>query len=203
MNEWIACNLPWHVRLEWPASPPYPDMDAKIKEQFGATKAQWEEQFFPGLHTDGIQFLSQHPIFQEYEEIKHILEEEQGDEYSEEATKEKLQLDSSVAVQTVLAYRGIIKSINDWVESQPEVIAWMEESDKIWKAHKEAENKLSFCGQKLNQAGTVIEFEDDGELIQMMIGTINELGGSCDDCRGINDDTVILRYKILWNEPNS
>lgn len=199
MNEWIACNMPWRVRLEWPETPTLPNMDEKVKAEFGADKAHWEEQFFPGIHTDGIGFLSDHPTFKEYVEIKEELEST----YSEEVANQKLQLHQSVAVQTVLAYRGIRKSIDEWVEKQPEIIAWVKEHDRIWKEHKEAEGKLSFSGRNLNQAGTVIEYEEEGSLKQMMIGTINELGGACDDCRGINDDTIILRYKVLWNGQES
>jgi hypothetical protein len=199
MNEWIECNLSWQVRLPWPETPPFPNMDAKVKAHFGATKAEWEERFYPGLHTNGSGFMSEHPIFLEYRKIRYELEED----CSEEEAKQKLQLHPNVSVQTVLACRGICNEIDAWVEEQPEWIAACDASDKYWKAHKEEEAKHSFCGKKLNQAGTVIEFEDDEGLIQMMIGSINELGGSCDDCRGISDDTVILRYKVLWNEQTS
>ena len=195
MSEWIECNLPWRVRLEWPEMPSAPNMDAQIKAQFGATEAEWESQFFPGDYG----CTSNHPLFREFYDIRDQLE----NEFSEEEAKQKLQLHPSVAVQTVLAYRGIRKSIDAWVEAQPEWIAWQAEYEAAFKVHKDNEGKLSFCGQNLNQAGTVIEFEEDGKLIQMMIGTINELGGSCDDCRGINDDSVILKYKVLWNGQSS
>jgi hypothetical protein len=195
MNEWIECNLAWQVRLSNPETEPYPNMDAKVKVHFGATKDELEERFYPGLHSNGLEYLSDHPTFKEYSRIRDELEEN----YYDEELKQKLQLHPSDAVQTVLACRGICREIEDWIEVQPEWIAACDAADQAWKVHKEAEAKLSFCGQNLNQAGTVIEFEEEGKLRQMMIGTINELGGSCDDCRGISDDTVILRYKTLWH----
>jgi hypothetical protein len=195
MNEWIECNLPWQVRLEWPEMPSAPDMDAQIKNQFGVTEAELEAQFFPGDYG----CTSEHPLFLEFREVREQLE----NEFPEEEVKQKLQLHPSVAVQTVLAFRGIRKSINEWAEAQPEWLAWVQEHDKAHETHKKAEGVLSFCGQDLNRAGTVIEFEDEGKLCQMMIGTINELGGSCDDCRGISNETIILRYKVLWNGQDS
>jgi hypothetical protein len=199
MNEWIDCKLPWRVRLNWPVTEPFPDMEPQIKAHFGATKAEWEERFYPGMHTDGIGFMTDHPIFKEYQQIRDTLEEE----FSEEEVKQKLQLNPNVAVQTVLACRGICKEIDAWAEAQPEWIAACEAHDAAWKAHKEEEAKYSFCGKNLNQAGTVIEYQEEDQLHQMMIGTINELGGSCDDCRGISDETIILRYKVLWNGQDS
>jgi len=195
MNEWVACNLPWRVRLAWPVMPSAPNMDAQIKNQFGFTEAELETQFFPGDYG----CTSNHPLFREFMDIREQLESE----FSEEETKQKLQLHPNIAVQTVLAFRGIRKSVNEWVESQPEWLAWVQEHDKAHNAHKEAESVLSFAGLELNRAGTVIEFEEEGKLQQMMIGTINELGGSCDDCRGISDETIILRYKVLWNGQDS
>jgi len=195
MSEWIDCNLAWQVRLDYPATEPFPNMDDKVKAHFGATKAEWQERFYPGLHADYSGYVSEHPLFREYSDIRDELERD----HSSEEVERKLQLHPSVAVQTVLACRGICQEIDAWVEEQPAWIAAVKAHDEAWKAHKEEEAKYSFCGKNLNRAGTLIEFEEDGKLQQMMIGTINELGGSCDDCRGINDNTVILRYKVLWN----
>jgi hypothetical protein len=201
MNEWIECNLPWLVRLEStvPVMVPYPDMDDKIRARFGATIDEWEERFFPGLDDSDLGFVSEHPLYREYLEIRDQLELD----HSEEEVKQKLQLHPSVAVQTVLACRGICKEIDAWVEEQPEFIAACNTHDMSWKKHHEMEDKLSFCGRHLNRAGTLIEYEKDGKLTYMIIGHINELGGSCDDCRGINNDTVILRYKVLWDGQTS
>lgn len=200
MNKWIECNLPWYVRLEMPEGPPFPDMNSKVKGHFGKDTAHFEEDFFPGYHTDGMGFLSEHPIFQEYEDIRdNLINDHLERDYTEEQVKDILSKSEKQSVKTVLAYRAKMREINDWIESQPEVIAFCQSSDAIHKDHKEQEGKLSFCGHSLNRAGTVIEFEEEGKICQMMIGTINELGGSCDDCRGISDETIILRYKILWN----
>ena len=55
--------------------------------------------------------------------------------------------------------------------------------------------KVSFCGQDLNQPGTIVELENGNRLL---IGDINKLGGVCDDCQDeIRNETIIKRYVIL------
>jgi len=201
-NQWIECNLPWYASQGSPMYLSYPDMREKVKDQFGMDKDHWEEHFFPGYHTDGMKFLSDHPIFQEYEQVRAQFECEYFDS-GEEKVKTKLAESTSEAVQTVLAYRAKMREINEWIDSQPEILAVEKANEIIRKKHKEVESELSFCGKGFNRAGTLIEFEEDGKLQQMMIGTINEVGGSCNDCRGISDDTIILRYKVLWNGQDS
>lgn len=204
MNEWIDCNLPWSIRLDWGAMEPYPNMEDKIVAHFGKNKAHWTEDFFPGYGSDGMDFLTDHPIFREYEEVQdQLIDEHLEDHYTDDQLKELLTQSDNQAVLTVLAFRAKMKEIEEWVDQQPEWLAACQANEAIRLAHKEREAKCSFSGGNLNRAGTVIEFMEDGKLQEMMIGTINELGGSCDDCRGISDDTIILRYKVLWNGQSS
>jgi hypothetical protein len=53
----------------------------------------------------------------------------------------------------------------------------------------------SFTYKGLNKEGTLIDLEDGRQLL---IGHINVLAGECDDCTSIHNDTIIKRYKIVW-----
>lgn len=73
--------------------------------------------------------------------------------------------------------------MNEWIESG---LPW-----RNW-------NGDSFCGRGLNNPGTIVEV--DGKM--HLIGTINELGGVCDDCVGFDGDSIVTRYKVAykWHE---
>jgi len=45
--------------------------------------------------------------------------------------------------------------------------------------------------------GTLLEFED-GE--QLLVGNINVMGGTCDDCY-VGKDRIVLRYLRVWAPP--
>ena len=132
---------------------------------------------------------------QEYDQLYSEL----CNDHSDKEALEILKTSTNQAVQTVLAWRNKTREIRNWIAEQPEWVAACEKDDAVIKAHHEAEDKLSFSGNKLNRAGTLIEYENNGKICQMMIGTINQLGGACDDCMGIGDSTIILRYKVLWD----
>lgn len=65
------------------------------------------------------------------------------------------------------------------------------------------EKRNSFTDRELNQPGTLIEVEEDGEKKILLIGDINTLSGVCDDCREFPSSAIIIRYAIVWkNEQN-
>jgi len=55
----------------------------------------------------------------------------------------------------------------------------------------------SFAKRGLIVPGTLIEMEDGHTLL---IGHINELGGTCDDCN-FGGDRIVKRYKVVWTPP--
>lgn len=55
----------------------------------------------------------------------------------------------------------------------------------------------SFEERKLNKPGTLI-FTEKGETF--LIGHINRLRGVCDDCTEFSGETIILGYKVIWQE---
>ena len=170
--------------------PKYPNIDDKVKAHFGYTEKEMEQSFFPGTDT-----IYDHPYFEEEREIRWELEEKYPEDW-----QDRLNALDNVAVKTVEAWRNARNAIEEWEVVQPEVVAWAEECDRICAEQGKQRSKTSFCGAGLNKLGTLIECKDVDDISYMVIGHINAIGGSCDDCRGISDDTVIVRYKVLWSD---
>lgn len=61
-------------------------------------------------------------------------------------------------------------------------------------------NKETFMAKGLSRAGTLIEVESDHKLEQYLIGDINEHCGVCDDCTAFGFDSIVTRYKIVWQK---
>lgn len=190
MSEWIKCGLPWDTQYVLPDMPPYPEMDDKVKAHFGYTEKEMEQSFFPG-----VDMICDHPYFEEETEIRWELEEKYPDDW-----QDRLNALDNDAVKTVEAWVKARKEIEAWEDDQPEVIAWNDEYDRIYAEQGKQRSESSFCGAGLNKPGTLIERKDGDDISYMVIGHINAIGGSCDDCRGISDDTMILRYKVLWDD---
>jgi hypothetical protein len=189
MNEWIEINLPWNKRVyaEHKEYVPYPDLSEKVKAHFGYSRDELLDKTFPGRKNGELEF--DHPIYKEYNRV-----------YSELSyDKNTIRNSDNKAVKIVLEYHRLDREINEWLWKQPEYIAVFDENNRIEAANKEQQAELSFRGKGLNKAGTVIEYEENGKTQRMMIGDINEIGGVCDDCRGISDDAIILRYIVVWD----
>ena len=190
MSEWVECNLPWSVELEGIDLPKCPDMDDKVKAHFGYTIEELERELFPGY-----EYCCEHPFFEENGKIRDDLEEKYPNNW-----QELRDASDNIAVKTVSAWAKARKEIDEWVSVQPEVIAWVDEQDRLYDERDEKYRKLCFSGLGLNKPGTLIECKDGDEISYKVIGHINKLGGSCDDCIGISDDAVIVRYKVLWSD---
>ena len=190
MNEWIECNLPWDAELDEPDFAEYPDMDDKIRAHFGYTMKELEQKLFPGY-----EYCSNHPFFVEDRKICDELEEKYPDDW-----QTRRDASDNIAVKTVGKWAKAMIEIDEWNASQPEIIAWNKAWENAYDERSAKYRKLCFRGSGLNRPGTLIECKDGDEISYKVIGHINALGGSCDDCRGISDDTVILRYKVLWDD---
>ena len=69
---------------------------------------------------------------------------------------------------------------------------WIEVNIPFWHTR----GGTDFVSLDLNKAGTLI----DTEKGIFLIGHINQVGGICDDCSDFDDDTIVKRYKIVWEE---
>lgn len=197
MNQWIEINLPWRVSLPHPKMPEFPDLSTKVKSHFGYTLTELEERFFPKSEYDDGDRVLDHPIFIEYEKVRDLLE---GEGFNGEELKNKLEAHPDWHVKQVMKWKRIKQELIDWEDEQPEMLAAIREDNRLSAEYQEQEAKMSFSRSGLAKAGTVIEIEDSGgKISQMMIGNINEQGGVCDDCRGIEDNAMVKRYLIVWS----
>ena len=58
----------------------------------------------------------------------------------------------------------------------------------------------SFTKRGLNIPGVLIETDKEE---QFLLGHIDCKGGTCGCCADIHDDTIITRYKIVWQKEHS
>jgi len=178
MNDWIELNLPYSY-YESLETPDLPDLDDRIKQKFGKLP----------------------------EEVKVLLSQF-GDEaykkYYKLCLKGKSQKDLEKSndkdIQAIVSYKSLEEEIDNWYWVQPEVAEWESLCDKLRKEHKEKIKSKSFSSLGLNKPGVLIEVEQDGKDVQYLIGDINTSCGVCNDCTAFSDDTIVKRYKIVWQE---
>jgi translation elongation factor EF-Ts len=61
--------------------------------------------------------------------------------------------------------------------------------------------QLDFYKHRLRRVGVLIEVKHlDGHIKKHLLGDVNVLGGSCDDCRDIKDEDIVLRAKIVYTQ---
>jgi hypothetical protein len=197
MTKWIDLNLPFKCyNYERPEFPPVPDLSVRAETALGSTIKEEEQKAFPGLKED--ESYLDHPNHDEYwyagsEALRDVGRERKArDTYLRELNKP--------VINKVLDYYDFLTRYNAWLDEQPEMIEWNKQCDEITKADDMVQNTKSFCGRGLNKAGVLIEIEDrSGKITQYLIGNINTLGGTCDDCH-IDEESVVKRYAVVWEK---
>lgn len=183
--EWIKCNLPWHYR-DYTEAPVYNgriDHDDEIRKLFGKTQEEMEQFTF------GQGYMLDSPVWKAFDIIEKELDYEDA----------ALEQHQDPNVKAVLAYRKHSRAVRDWYVAQPDVIA---ESDTYMAAHKawkESNDSKSFTGRGLARSGTLMRVQVEDQVETHLIGTINELGGACDDCMGFPGDSIVLEYKVVYS----
>lgn len=194
---WIECNLPWAESAPNFTQPKYewPNFDDEMKEKFGHTEDELARKYF------GVDANDRHnsEVWNEYRKCSTEIDEDLNYPPEEERRAALVALNNK-SVNAVLAYSENIKLIRAWIAQHPLEKIAEEKNEQIRKQFVEEKkrNAKSFTGRGLNNAGVVIEFMEGEKLTQMLIGDLNELGGTCDDCRGINADDVVIRYAVVW-----
>ncbi len=185
--EWIECNLPWDSS-GLPDMPDGPDLSDREREVFGTTDDEECDKVKPFQMKYLIAKL----------DIEYFLEDDssfswnsRSPEFNKEVDK-KLKALNDPEIDQYIEYVNFEEKYNKWYVQQPETIKYREE----WDETMNKQDTSSFMGQGLNKAGTLIETEKG----QYLIGHINKLGGVCDDCTQFEPDTVIKRYKVVWND---
>lgn len=198
MNEWIDINLPWaeaYSPQPWPEYVEYPLLEKETKEALGFTQDELMEETFGKEKSSWRSSNTYHAFKKEERRIQNEEGIEEGAELHD-----RLVASENSNVKKMLSYFDKLRQLNKWLDKHPktkEITAKNEMITKEFLDKKRAEAK-SFTGRGLNKAGVLMELEENGTLSQMLIGEINELGGGCDDCRSIGDETIVKRYKVIW-----
>ena len=82
---------------------------------------------------------------------------------------------------------ALVARISNWWDTHPKMQEWLA------TYHESTNPQKTFCGQGLNKPGTVIEV--DGKTY--LIGDINLVGGTCDDCMDFLGSAIVTRYRLL------
>ena len=78
--------------------------------------------------------------------------------------------------------------LNPWIEIN---LSW---EKTTFSETDEFVNHDSFVKRDLNKPGTLIQLENNKILL---IGDINKVSGTCDDCSYLDKD-IIKRYKVIY-----
>lgn len=187
---WIEFGLPWRINEYDPDEaltnllPEYPTKElAKLtKEKFGTT---FEEV------TNKIEKISEKKLNALIEKDQDILRESNYEKTREDIiseTKDNL-------LKKYLTLLQLWSEISLFEMNTDIVKAYNQTVNNIKDEYKKNRPKKSFYPD-LAKPGTIIELESGKRMI---IGDINVLGGVCNDCVGIDDKDLIVRYAIIYN----
>ena len=194
---WIECGLPWAADDRLEHVPPYPDFSAGEREEFGVSR---------GAAADAAC-----PFFERFSKVERMVFPRQEDLYGAAAEDRELAVErwtgdpelalglsdaDREAVALMLAYRRLSREIDAWRERQPELAAWRAAAQAAI-ARREDGKRRSFCGQRLNRPGVLVEVEADGEVKQLLIGHVSRCGGECEGEACVRG--VVRRYRIVWD----
>jgi hypothetical protein len=207
MSEWIECNLPWYTSDKLPykvSDKMYYSkeikalekiLDKKCKEYFGHSVDDSDDSV-KGIAGNNFNYDKYNDIIENYIEKNRCSK---IDAYKFFNGKILIKDKKSIIITK---YRLFNLQYREWLEQQEEYKLSFKLKEEVTERIRkmELQSNPSFCRLGLNNAGTLIEYINvEGEIIQILIGHINELSGVCDDCRQFDNDTIIKRYKIVWN----
>lgn len=185
-NNWIDINLPWKEDFEI-CYPDYPaDVDRKIIDKFGFSIKDHYDGFLKNHDGKSFDF-----ILTEFCDTLYY----KGLSDDKECFKMFLESDEKEIVDA----RQAIDKRNEMVkfrDSLPEIIEWNNICSKLILNKKNS----GFCYSELCRPGVLIEVNNNGEVQQYLIGHINKHAGLCGYTMAFNDNTIVLRAKILINK---
>jgi len=198
---WIEINLPWSEPYDANTAQPeyieHPSLDEEVKEHFGYTEAELVKKYFG----EGFDYYINSKVFNEYHKLSNKILD-----YEDEADRDRQLLAlNNKSVNATLEFFAKVRPINQWLEEHPTTRLINDKNAAISAAFKaeQKKNAKSFTGRGLAKSGVLMEVKiagDDNRLTKMLIGDINESGGVCDDCRGISQDDIVIRYCVLWED---
>lgn len=195
MNElvWTECNLPWKTKQVYYEVRP-PNLDEKAILELGFSIDEEEVSFKTLADKVGDRYFE---ICDETDKRYTEWESTQENLDDDVAIEMERQIKAAVS-RELLGEEYVVRSARlkelrekryDWLEVQPEFLAWKKTSDDF----NQEQRKKSF--RHMAKPGLLIELQCGKQLL---IGHLNTSGGVCDDCSGIEDEDIIVRYSVIW-----
>ena len=176
MSEWIDFNRTWNVLVTYPKRYVELNLDELALKEFGWTSAELNNQL--------------NKLVAELPELIYSFNESSLKNNHAEIWAE---------YQEILQKR---RKYDAWYYNRNEVLKHFDDYDTKRKEF-EKKNNDSFCFLGLARPGTLIEYvNNEGTKVQRLIGDLNVSGGMCNCGSDLSDDTIVLRYKIVWAEKN-
>ena len=209
MTEWIDINIPWDadhlVEDNFRNENPPPTLEKEVLEKFGKTISVLINERDFSLDKDNK--IEMHLFHKRNELDRNFGWFNCFDEILLKEMEEKIHIemmkDEDLITQQVYLLNQEINKIQEFIDNHPKIIEYYENYQKYIE-----ENKIkTFCELELNKPGTLIEIDwidckHNKQTKQYLIGTINSNKGCCDCHSAFSDDTIVKRYKIIWEETN-
>lgn len=192
MSQWIEFNGKWRDNdICFPEQYEVPNLEAKAIVELGFGEQQLEEMLavIHKVRSDD------EPRSFVFDELERLEEENENDSAAYECA---VKAHPDNRIQVCHERRQKLRQFNEWYHLQPETKKYDQEYKARQKAYLKEHDK-SFYRTGMAKAGVMVEFESNGEVVQRLIGHVNELGGVCNDCAEISAETTILRYRVVWN----
>jgi len=190
-TDWIEVNLPIRYRMTDDEKKqfdilPYPSMKERATKEFG-TSIEKSRSTISQAEFDS---------YRSYHDQLSVKYSDSSDDYSEKINSE-LMNSNDEAVKKVLIHQKLVAKIQEWESMQPEIVEWCKNCEDITAKKREYVGAREFG---YSRPGVLVEVEVDGDIKQRLIGHANPLWGVCDDCVEFEPETIVKRYKVIWEE---
>lgn len=187
---WIEFGLPWYVSDLAPDEelqsllPTYPreQLAPIVREKFGTTYEEIDEKI------ESIPEKKKSRLMLKFNELQKKFD-------YEKERKELIDLTDDKELKKYLNMIQLRADINAFEVETDIFKNYRKKDNQIRAEYFKSRPKKSFRPD-LAKPGTLIELQSGKRMI---IGHINALGGVCDDCSGINDEDIVVRYAVIYN----
>jgi len=178
MSDWIEVNLPWFKDIGSSFDKPFPveAINKVVREKFGATTEELGQAFKDKWGVE--RYVASYP----------------------EDTNIFIPFEATQEADKLLIKLTEIKDFLNSHSSIPELDEWNRNYNMFDDNRIKERAKISFYHSELCRPGVLIKIKNEDEVEQYLIGDINKAGGVCDCCSSFNNDTIVLKAKVVWNE---
>lgn len=200
MNNWIELNLPYNKTEFFVNDFELPNLDDRAKQELGFNRSDLESIYKSVPDYSSEDYSDMDKAREEIDRQLNAEFQERNADWKNERVKRFLN-SSNKSLRILGNYLQKRFVIEDWEDKQSEMIAYDKDCREKMKEFQDNLNKQSFTGLGLNKAGTLIEVKTADTVRQYLIGHINPICGTCNDCVEFDGKiAIVLRYKVIWSE---